>query len=194
MGVDMPIFGQKDKEYQTIAKMLAEGYNQDAITRLRKFREENHKHTNAMVTLAVALIQAQKQPKIDAPETIEALALLDKATEMKPKDPVPRFNKGVCLRSLGMLEEALECFQSALALQERFSPAILHMAEINYELERWENAVMLARLALIRDPALEASLNWVPTAMRKAGYLDEDGNVGDVPWKDEKIVDWRNWV
>ncbi|NHJ12680.1 MAG: hypothetical protein EAX95_03350 [Candidatus Thorarchaeota archaeon] len=68
------------------------------------------------------------------------------------------------------------------------------MAELNYELERWENAVMLARLALIRDPALESSLDWVPTAMKKAGYLDEEGNVINAPWKDEEIIDWRNWV
>lgn len=190
----MPIFGQKDKEYQEIAKILAEGQTQKAIARLRAFLEKNSKHTNAMVTLAVALIQAQDKPEKDAPETIEALALLDRVTEMKPKDPVPRFNKGVCLRSLGMLEEALDCFQAALSLQERFPIAILHMAELNYELERWENAVMLARLALIRDPALESSLDWVPTAMKKAGYLDEEGNVINAPWKDEEIIDWRNWV
>ena len=46
--------------------------------------------------------------------------------------------------------------------------AILHMAEINYELGRWDEAVELARLALVRDPGLDEALGWVPDAVSKA--------------------------
>ena len=46
------------------------------------------------------------------------------------------------------------------------------MAEINYELAHWEEAVELARMALVRDPGLEEALSWVPDAMRKAGLLE----------------------
>jgi len=54
--------------------------------------------------------------------------------------------------------------------------AIAHMAEINYELGRWEKTIELVRLALVRDPGLEESMGWVRIAMRKAGMLDDDGN------------------
>ncbi len=185
-------FGRKrDDEYQEAARKLAEGETKAAIDQLRKILLEKPKHVNAMVTLAVALIQVQKEPKIGAPETIEAMKLLDKAGEMRPKDPVPVFNKGVCLRNLGLLEEALECFEGALKLEKRLPIAIVHMAEISYELERWEDAVHLARLALIRDPGLEDGLGWVPDAMKKAGYLDDEGNVIHTPWENEDMAgDW----
>jgi len=53
------------------------------------------------------------------------------------------------------------------------------MAEINYELENWDEAIKLARLALVRDPGLERSMGWVRVAMRKAGFLHNDGNVNE---------------
>ncbi len=83
------------------------------------------------------------------------------------------------------MEDALQSFEAAQEVEERLPLAILHMAEINYELERFEKAVELARLALIRDPGIEGALNWVPEAMKKAGYMDEEGNVTNVPWEEE---------
>jgi tetratricopeptide (TPR) repeat protein len=185
-------FGRKkDIEYREAARKLADGNPKDAIDQLRNILEEKPKHVNAMVTLAVALIQVQKSPALESAETGEAMRLLDKAGEMRPKDPVPVFNKGVCLRDLGLLEEALESFEAALKLEKRLPIAIVHMAEINYELERWEDAVHLARLALIRDPGLEEALGWVPDAMTKAGYLDDEGNVIQTPWENEDMAgDW----
>ncbi|MFX0108678.1 MAG: tetratricopeptide repeat protein [Candidatus Hodarchaeota archaeon] len=182
----MPHFGRKkDKEYEEAAVLLADGHFEEAIARFRAYLETYPEHTNAMVSLAVALIQAQKKPKKDSPATLDALALLDSAAKLSPKDPVPLFNKGVCLRDLGMPEEALLSFQAAVDLEDRLPLAILHMAEINYELENWEEAVDLARLALIRDPGIEEGLTWVPGAMKKAGYMDEEGNVVNTPWDDE---------
>jgi tetratricopeptide (TPR) repeat protein len=67
-----------------------------------------------------------------------------------------------------MLEEALVSFQAALDIEKRLPLAILHMAEINYELGRWEESIELARLALIRDPGLEGSMEWVRDAVSKA--------------------------
>ena len=137
-----------------------------------------------MVTLAVALIQGQEEPNKDSPETQEAFSLLDQAAELNPKDAVPVFNKAVCFRNLGMLEEALSQFDKALEIEDRLTLAILHKAEINYELERWQEAVELARLALIRDPGIESALTWVPKAMEEAGMLDEKGKVINAPWDD----------
>jgi tetratricopeptide (TPR) repeat protein len=181
----MPIFGRKkDKEYQEAAKLLAGDKPKDAAEKLRTILEKHPKDINAMVTLAVALIHGQEEPERQSPETQEAFTLLDRAAELKPKDVVPVFNKAVCFRELGMLEEALTQFDKALEIEKRLTLAILHKAEINYEMERWQEAIELARLALIRDPGIEGALAWVPKAMEKAGMLDENGNVVNAPWED----------
>jgi len=99
------------------------------------------------------------------------------AAELNPEDPVPIFNKAVCLRKLGLLDDALATFEEVLSLEERHTLSILHMAEINYELQRWEKAVDLARLALIRDPGIEDALFWVKDAMIKGGIIEDDLNL-----------------
>jgi tetratricopeptide (TPR) repeat protein len=182
----MPIFGRrKDKEYREAARLLSDGKTEEASQRLREFLDKHPNDANAMVSLAVALVQVQREPTLDSSNTQEALALLDKAAELKPKNPVAVFNKGVCQRELGLLAEALESFETALEIEDRLPLAILHMAEINYELENWERAVELARLALVRDPGIEGALTWVPEAMKNAGYMDDEGNVVNAPWEEE---------
>jgi tetratricopeptide (TPR) repeat protein len=173
----VPLFGRsKDKEYEQAARKLADGQIQEAIDLLRNIISKRPDNRNARITLAVALMQAQDKPDKDNPLTMEALQQLDTAAKLNPNDPVPYFNKGVLLRNVGLLDDALRSFEVALDIEERMALAILHMAEINYELERWEKAIELARLALVRDPGLEGSMGWVRIAMRKAGMLDDDGN------------------
>jgi tetratricopeptide (TPR) repeat protein len=185
--VFVPIFGrQKDTDYRQAARLLASGNTQEAIDQLREIISRKPDHTNARVSLAVALMQAQEDPDIDSPLTIEALEQLDTAASLAPDDPVPYFNKGVLLRDLKLFDRALRSFEVALDIEERLPVAILHMAEINYELENWEKAIELARLALVRDPGLEGSMGWVRVAMRKAGMLDDDGNVIDKPEDDTR--------
>lgn len=184
----MPIFGRsKDTEYEHAARLLANNETHAAIDRFREIISKKPNHTNARVSLAVALMQAQDEPDIDSPLTIEALEQLDTAASLAPEDPLPYFNKGVLLRDLKQFEKALRSFEITLDIEERLAPAILHMAEINYELENWEKALELAKLALIRDPGLEGSMGWVRVAMRKAGLLDDDGNVID------KSPDDKRW-
>jgi len=181
----MPLFGRKkDKEYQEAARLLSEGRTEEASGKLRKFLGKHPNDVNAMVSLAVALVQVQKEPTLDSPNTQEALVLLEKAAELNPRDPVAIFNKGVCQRNLGLLAKALESFEAALEIEDRLPLALLHMAEINYELENWEKAIDLARLALVRDPGIEGALTWIPDAMKKAGYMDEEGNVINAPWEE----------
>ncbi|TFG32826.1 hypothetical protein EU527_09355 [Candidatus Thorarchaeota archaeon] len=174
----MPLFRQsKDNEYKEAVKSLANGKTDEAIERLRVIISKKPSHTNARVSLAIALMQTQEKPDLESQFTKEALEQLETVATMAPKDPVPHFNKGVLLRNLSLNIEALHAFETALELEEKLPLAILHMAEINYELENWEKSVELARLALVRDPGLESSMGWVRVAMRKAGMLDENGNV-----------------
>ncbi|MFX1561318.1 MAG: hypothetical protein ACFFBL_12080, partial [Promethearchaeota archaeon] len=174
----MPLFRRsKDLDYRNAARMLNEGRAEEAITALRAIIEKNPEYINAYITLAVALMEVQETPTKDSPQTVDALALLDTAAELDPKNPIPHFNMGVMLRNLGLLEESLVSFEKALEREKRQPLAIANMAEVNYELERWEEAVRLAKLALVRDPGLESSMGWVRVAMRKAGMIDHDGNV-----------------
>jgi tetratricopeptide (TPR) repeat protein len=174
----MPLFRRsKDKEYEAAARLLANGNTAHAIDVLEKIVELNPDHMNAHVSLAVALMEVQENPTVDSPQTIEAFAHLDTAANLDPNNPVPVFNMGVTQRNLGLLEESLVSFEKALEIEDRQPLAILHMAEVNYELERWEEALRLAKLALVRDPGLEESMGWVRVAMRKAGMIDDDGNV-----------------
>ncbi len=174
----MPLFRRsKDLDYRNAARLLNEGKVDEAITALKIIIETNPEHLNAYITLAVALMEEQKEPTRDSFQTVEAFALLDTAAALDPENPIPHFNMGVVLRNLGMLEESLVSFQKALDIEKRQPLAIANMAEVNYELERWEEAIRLAKLALIRDPGLESAMGWVRVAMRKAGVLDDDGNV-----------------
>ncbi|MHA2146804.1 MAG: tetratricopeptide repeat protein [Candidatus Thorarchaeota archaeon] len=166
----MPLFrSSKDKKYTAAARLLADGDAAGAIEALERIIELDPEHLNAHVTLAIALMEVQENPTTDSIQTIEALAHLDTA--------IPVFNMGVTLRNLGQLEESLIIFEKAIEIEERQPLAILHMAEVNYELERWEEAIRLAKLALIRDPGLETTMGWIRVAMRKAGMIDDDGNV-----------------
>ncbi len=184
----MPLFGRKkDTEYEAAARLLTEGEVDLAISKLQEIIENQPNHTNALTTLGVALIQSLDQQDQDSLVIEKAMAFLDRAAESNPKDPVPVFNKAVCLRDLGRLDEALAAFDLVLEREERFALAILHKAEINYELENYEEAIDLARLAIIRDPAVANTMSWVKDAMEKAGLLDEEGNPIERPQKQPKM-------
>jgi len=174
----MPLFGRsRDLDYRNAARLLNEDKIEEAMIELRFIIEKNPEHINAYVTLAVALMEVQEKPTSDSVQTVEALALLDTAAALDPENPIPHFNMGVMQRNLGLLEESLVSFEKALDREKRQPLAIANMAEVNYELERWEEAIRLAKLAIIRDPGLEGAMGWVRVAMRKAGMLDYDGNV-----------------
>lgn len=188
----MARFSRKhDEDYREAASLLAEGMTHDAIDRFRDILKEKPNHYNSLIAIGVALIQIQETPSLSDSQTEEAFRYLDQAASMDKKNPVPIFNKGVCLRNIGMFEEALETFDQVLAIEKKNPLAVLHKAEINYELERYEEALVLAKLALARDPGLEGSMGWVRDAMRKAGLLDDDGNV--IRKVDEEPEEYRSY-
>jgi tetratricopeptide (TPR) repeat protein len=175
----MPLFRRKDNDYEDAARLLSDGKTQDAIEGLRDILRKNPQHKNAMITLAVALLEVQEDLDRESPLTTEAFDLLDMATELTPNDVVPLFNKGVCQRKLGFHSEALATFERILEIDDRQTLAILHMAEINYELKNWEKAIELARLALIRDPGVEGALFWVKDAIDQAALEGVELNLAD---------------
>jgi len=165
---------EKDKKYEKAAEMLAEEKYEEAISLLEKVLKIDPEHTNALTSMGVAMISMHVNPNLADPSIAEGLDYLNRAAEINPEDPIPIFNKAVLLRKLNRPEEAIETFKEVLEIEERQPLALLHIAEINYELERWETAIDYARRALIRDPGLKEALTWVPKAMEKAGMLDEE--------------------
>jgi tetratricopeptide (TPR) repeat protein len=181
----MKLFGRKkDDKYAQAARLLADGEVERAVEMLRNFLEDNPDNANAHTSLGVALIHLQEDPSADTPEMKEAFQHFERAFELKPDDAVPIFNKAVALRDLGLFDDALASFDRVLEVEERNALAVLHKAEINYELENYEEALRLAKLALIRDPALEEQLVWVKDAMRRGGFLDDGGNIIVKPKED----------
>jgi tetratricopeptide (TPR) repeat protein len=178
----MPLFGRKNKkEYEQAVRLLAEGQLEAAIEDLKRIIDKYPDYTDALTSLGVAMIQSLGENKEDGRVIQEAFDYLDRAMASNPEDPVPVFNKAVCLRDLGRLDDAFVTFDRVLELEDRFALAVLHQAEIRYEQERYEEAVDLARLAAIRDPGTTQAMDWVKDAMEKAGLLDEDGNPIDQP-------------
>ena len=89
----MPLFGRtKDLDYRNAARLLNEGRVEEAITALRIIIEKKPEYINAYITLAVALMEVQETPTRDSPQTVDALALLDTAAALDPKNPIPHFN------------------------------------------------------------------------------------------------------
>ena len=76
--------------------------------------------------------------------------------------------------------EVLQAMQSFLS-DHYGNPSSSHWSGVPAK-----KAIELARLALVRDPGLEASMGWVRVAMRKAGMLDEEGNVIDKQPEDKR--------
>lgn len=173
----MPLFGRRKSEYEQAAELVTKGEIDKAIPILERVIAKRSTHTNARVALAVALLERQDEATREAQDTQRAFRLLDEAAELAPDDPVPPFNRGVCLRKLDEPEAALESFSTALEIHEQLPLALLHMAEINYELERWGEAIGLTRKALVMDPGFEASMGWVRDALQQAGKLDAGKNV-----------------
>ncbi|MHA1653557.1 MAG: tetratricopeptide repeat protein [Candidatus Thorarchaeota archaeon] len=171
----MPLLRRKDKEYERAAQLLVDGEVSKAIDAFREILSNTPNHVNAMVSLAVALLERQGAPSRSSDETKEALELLRRAAEMSPDNPVPVFNLGVCQRRIGMLQDALASFHRALEIEERQPLALLHIAEINYQLGNLETAIEYARKALIRDPALEDAMDWVRDAVRQLKQNKEKG-------------------
>ncbi len=168
----MPILRKRrNKEYQRAAQLLVDGHVEQAVGALRAILESNPEYTDAMVSLAVALMERQKKPDLSHPDTKEALGLLDRAIQLSPKDPIPLFNKAVIQRKLGRLQEAIVDFEAALRIEKKQPLALLHLAEIHYEMENWDKAIEYARLALIRDPGLAEAMTWVKDALQRAGRL-----------------------
>ncbi len=182
----MPLFKRRHrKEYREAVRLIRDGRPDRAVPLLRALLQREPDSVDTLVALAVALLESSPAPSMANPSTQEALALLDSAASLAPDDPTPLFNKGVCYRKMGRLEDALDTFSAVLGIDRRNALATLHMAEICYELGRWEEAVEYARVALIRDPGFEEALHWVPDAMRRAGMLSAESGSVDSESNDE---------
>jgi len=88
-----------------------------------------------------------------------ALALMDRATQIKPKNAAVHCNRGVALRALRQLDAALTALDTALALQPDYVEAQLHRGVVLCELRRPQAALESFQRALaLRPDCAEAHL------------------------------------
>jgi len=89
----------------------------------------------------------------------EAVSLLDHATKLAPKDPLPLVLKGDILGAQGRYLEALEALDEGLKRQPHNALALGIKGQTLLSLERYKEAVDCLQQALTLDP----SLDWVAT-------------------------------
>jgi tetratricopeptide (TPR) repeat protein len=108
---------------------------------------------------------------------MEAAEAFGSASERTPNDPRPFFNLGLTWDRAGYLETALEHYSSALALDERYLPALRGAVKAECRLgnsspilvERIQRALFLERDAQWRE-YLELQRSWAEAEVRaKAG-------------------------
>lgn len=90
----------------------------------------------------------------------QAVRMADRLSEVAPGDPRPLTLKGFALTQLGQPEEALDSYESALALAPDYLPALQGAAELEMRLGRTQAGERLERIVQIQpgNPTAHAML------------------------------------
>ncbi|MFT3934600.1 MAG: tetratricopeptide repeat protein [Chitinophagaceae bacterium] len=81
--------------------------------------------------------------KLKLNETEAAVADFKKELELNPGDYVAFHNMGACYEELGKIEEAKQCYQSALAINETYALSVSNLKEIYKREKNWQAIVNL---------------------------------------------------
>jgi tetratricopeptide (TPR) repeat protein len=81
----------------------------------------------------------------------EALASFDKSLALQT-DPITLNSKGSVLHRIGRLDEALECYEQAIARSPRYAEATCNRANTLLDLERYLDAIAAYDKALLLEP------------------------------------------
>ena len=105
----------------------------------------------------------------------DALAVLQKASELLPRDFSVISNLGNALKNVGRFEEALASFHRALEIKPDFAEGHYNLGVTLQSLKRSEDAVASYRHALQFKPDLIRAHNNLGNILRELGRLDEAG-------------------
>ncbi|MFA7242930.1 MAG: tetratricopeptide repeat protein [Sulfuricellaceae bacterium] len=103
----------------------------------------------------------------------DALAALQKATELLPDDDDAHNNLGNALRDRGQLEAALASYTKALEMEPGFAEAHYNLGNVLQDLGRPDGAVASYRRALELKPDFAAAHGNLGVALKDCGLLDD---------------------
>ncbi len=82
----------------------------------------------------------------------KSLSALTKAAELLPKDADVHNNMGVSLKSLGRLDDALDCYQRAISIDNDYAEAHSNMGDLLDEMGRHSEAIVCCERAIQLKP------------------------------------------
>ncbi len=103
----------------------------------------------------------------------QALALLDRALASDPGNVFAHCRRGLVLKEMRRLEEALRSFERAITLQPGLAPAHMDRGNILQDLGRLAAALAAYDRALALQPGFTAALCNRGTVLHRMGRLDE---------------------
>jgi tetratricopeptide (TPR) repeat protein len=103
----------------------------------------------------------------------DALAALEKASQLLPADPEAQSNFGTALRRAGRCQEAVQCFRRALDVKPQIAEVWSNLGNALRDLGQIADAVEAYKRALSLNPGLPKSHNNLGNALQDLGKLDE---------------------
>jgi tetratricopeptide (TPR) repeat protein len=144
---------------------LEVGHITDAIAALQQAVASNPRYADAYFRLGIAL---EKQGDIGA-----AIAAYDRATELLPSLTEAWFRAGALVYTLGHRDEAIGCFRRAAATGGKTSFGRLGNARALLTEERNEEAELVLRKTLARDPCNAMAHDLLGNLLSEFGRFDE---------------------
>lgn len=111
-----------------------------------------------LITRGIALSEQGKDT--------EALALLERATQLNPSSHSAWFNTGYSLAARGRYEQAVAAFERAIKLNRNDGAAWNNKGRILWNLERYSEALAAYEQALALDPNFAAAWNGKAISLR----------------------------
>ena len=103
----------------------------------------------------------------------QALADLNKAVALDPKNAAAHYNLGSALGRQGKLNEAIAVYRKAIALDPKFAYAHNNLGYALDKQGKLDEAIVHYRMAIALDPKLAVAHNNLASALGEQGKLDE---------------------
>jgi len=143
--------------------LLAAGRHAELETTARRFLEQQERSGILWKFLGAALFAQGK----------DALAALETAAKLMPRDPESQTNLGNALRARGRLEDAALCHRGAIELKPDYAEAHNNLGSVLRDLRRPGQAVASYRKAISIKPDFAMAHNNLGLALQSLGRPDE---------------------
>jgi adenylate cyclase len=123
---------------------------ENAVDAARRGMQLDERNPFALSSLSMSCLWARR---LD-----EAVSTAETMTASNPSFAEGHVNRGIILHYVGRSEEALECFDRAVALDPYIPSIVLHFrAQATYQLGRYPETIALLRRRILRNPETDVS-------------------------------------